>query len=485
MPPDDSFFLLAVVASALLISYWSARTHHDPDRFYAASHGLTGVQNGLAIAGDFVSAASLLGVCGAMAAYGFDGFLYATSFFVSYLLLWTVAEPIHRLGRYTLADALEQLLGTGVVRTAIAVNTLIISVAYLIPQLVAAGQLAQEVFGLPHPGAVWLMGGLMTLYVTVGGMVSTSWVQMVKSVLMLATALFLSLMLMARFHWDLAALPEAMPALYAAPGLLYHGSMDMLSVHVPIVIGTLGMPHIVVRFLTVPSPAVARRSLSTATAALGLFYLLMLVLGWGVLALGIHPSPADPHGNLALLALTRTIGGHFFSAFVAAVALTTILAVVTGLLLSATGALAHDLLHRGAPRSPAASLRSARLCAAAIGAAATLAAAVAHVGSITSLVSLVFTWTAATNAPVLLCAFYWRAFNTRGALFGLAAGGIGALMMTIAWPPEAPTKAPIPTGIVAIAAGFAGCLLGSWWKHREVRRMNSDGGHHRGVAGEG
>ncbi|WP_051663029.1 cation acetate symporter [Alicyclobacillus macrosporangiidus] len=461
MSADEIFFLCAVVSSALLISYWSARTHHDTDRFYAASRGLTGMQNGLAIAGDFASAASLLGVCGAMAQFGFDGFLYAASFFASYLLLWTVAEPVHRLGRYTLADALERKLRRGSVRTAVAINTLVISIAYLIPQLVAAGQLAQSVFGLPHPAAVWLMGGLMTLYVAVGGMVSTSWVQMVKSVLMLATVALLTLMLLARFEWNLPALLAAAPSGRTAPGALYSSAASALSVHVPIVLGTLGMPHILVRFLTVPSPVVARRSLAAATGALGLFYLMLLALGWGVLALGIRPGPGDPHGNLVLLTLTQALGGRFFTAFVSAVALTTILAVVTGLLLCATGALSHDLLHRGASSSGDRSLRSARLCAGAIGIAATGAAAMVYEGSVTTLVSLVFTWAAATHTPVLLCTFYWRGFTARGALAGLCSGSAATVALIAAWPPWSAVSSPLPAGLAAIAAGFAGCVLGS------------------------
>ncbi|SFU53812.1 solute symporter family protein [Alicyclobacillus macrosporangiidus] len=466
MAADDLLFLLTVLAGTLMISYWSARSRHDTDRFYAASRGLTGVQNGLAISGDFISAASFLGVSSTVARWGFDGFLYGASFFASYLLLWTVAESVHRLGRYTLADALDSHFRRSWLRFATAVNTLIISVAYLIPQLVAAGELAQSLLGWPRTWAVWWIGLLMTLYVAVGGMVSTSWVQIVKSVLLLSTAALMALIVGARTGWNPAHLWRAAVApdggALLAPGRLYDTAWASLSVNVPLVLGTMGMPHILVRFLTVRGPTEVRRSLTTATSALGLFYLLVLVLGFAAAAFGASGASAGSDGSLAVIVLARRLGGPFLAAFVSAVAFATVLAVVTGLLITATGALAHDLLHRtfawppGDHRDP---LTLARVCAVLLGLVATMAALLVHGPSITALVSLVFVWAAATNVPVLLCTFYWRRFTAAGALAGMASGaGVTAGWLLL----HACAKAGgVSPGLWAIGAGAAGCLAGS------------------------
>lgn len=467
MTADNLLFLCAVLAGTILISDWSARSRPDPDRFYAASRGLTGTQNGLAIAGDFISAASFLGVSGAVARTGFAGLLYGASFLLSYPLLWLVAEAVHRLGRYTLADALDSVFGRPWLRLAVAVNTLVITIAYLVPQLMAAGELAQALLGWPRVAAILCMGAWMTLYVVLGGMLSTSWIQIVKTVLLLSGAGLTVLIVAGRSGWHPWAVWQAARGVWAGTqGAGTGNAWATLSTHLPIVLGTMGMPHILIRFLTVRSEPAVRRSLATATTALAAFYLLVLVLGTAAAAWGAAGPAAGSDGSLAVVVLARGLGGPLWAAYISAVAFATVIAVVTGLLLTATGALAHDILHQGFGRgagSASRQLRLARLCAAGLGLVATVIASTAHGLSVTSLVTWVFVWAAATHSPMLLCTIYWRRFRPLGAMCGMVAGALVMSGWVIAHLQRGgPVAGAAPPGVWAILAGLAGCILGTF-----------------------
>ena len=347
MNPTYFLFLIYIIVCTLIITYWAAKRSKTTNRFYIAAGSLTGFQNGLAIAGDFISAASFLGIVGMVAIRGYDGFLYSIGFLVSYLVvLFLIAEPIHRLGKYSLGDVICSRFPSEKMRLLMALCTFIISILYIIPQLVASGFLLRLLLDIDYSISVIVIGGLMTIYVVVGGMIATSWVQIVKTVLLMSGTFLLTLIVLSHFHWDVAKLigevktETPLGETFFLPGNLFDFPLEFLSLQLALVLGTAGSPHILIRLFTVRNTFEVRRSLTSSTWIIGIFYVLTLVLGLGTVALLGYDSliVRDPTGNLAAPLLAKAVGGDFLLAFVSAIAFTTIVAVVAGLVISATTA---------------------------------------------------------------------------------------------------------------------------------------------------
>jgi cation/acetate symporter len=483
MSSSDLIFFLAILVGTLMISYWSAKRGTSTRQFYSASASLTGFQNGLAIAGDFMSAASFLGITGAIAMHGYDGFVYSIGFLVSYLLLFAIAEPIRHLGQFTLGDVIYARFPSNSMRLMTACTTIIVSVLYMVPQLVAAGLLMRLLLGINYAPAVVVTGILMVVYVIFGGMVSASWVQIIKTVLLLTATFLLVLIIFSRFHWHLVSLlasvvkESPLQSRFFLPGNLFHNPLQTLSINLSLVLGTAGLPHILIRFFTVRNAIEVRKTISTATWVIGLFYLMVLVLGMGVVAF-VNPhqlAAVDPTGNLSALLLAKAVGGDFFMAFTSAVAFATILAVVTGLLLSATSAIAHDVYNHifcHGTASEQNQLWIAKGAAFIVGVVAiALSLGMKHV-NVAFPVSLTFVVAASTNLPLLLFTIYWRKFNPGGAVTGVLCGLISSLGLLLidthvipvgsGWTAGFLSLNLQDPGVFTIPLGFIGAIVGTY-----------------------
>jgi cation/acetate symporter len=478
MNPAYFIFFIAILIGTLVISYWSAKKGLSTLQFYSAAGSLTGFQNGLAIAGDYLSAASFLGITGAIAYHGYDGFLYSIGFLVSYLLLILFAEPIHRLGKFTLGDVIYARFPSNKLRLIVSINTITISVLYMVPQMVAVGLLIHFLLGTNYTISVLVTGTLVIIYVVFGGMVSASWIQIVKTVLLLTGTLLVSLIVLSRFHWNmfdfLEQVKEANPykAQFFSPGQMFSNPLDMLSLSLSLILGTAGLPHILNRFFTVRDVKAVRKSILTATFVIGLFYLLTLVLGLGAVTLvgWNRLVSTDPSGNLAILLLAFQVGGNFFMAFISAIAFITILAVVTGLLLSATTSFSHDiyniiLLNGLAPEKN--QLIVAKVAAVVIGLVSVLLSlGIEHSNAIFP-VSLTFVVAASTNLPLILFTLYWKRFNSTGAFIGIISGLTLSLVLVFLGPHVNFLRNFTP-GIIMIPLGFLGFILGTYCSRQPV-----------------
>src|SRR5687767_7986659 len=370
-------FFFVFIAITLGITYWAARKTRTTEQFYAAGRTISAGQNGLALSGDYMSAASFLGIAGLVATTGFDGLIYSTGWLVGWpIVLFLIAEPLRNLGKYTFADVVALDRRQGPVRTAAAIGTLSTVLFYLIAQMVGAGSLIRLMFGLSYETAVLLVGAVMIAYVLFGGMIATTWVQIVKAVLLLGGAFLLAVMVLAKFGMNplrlFAAASDRYGAAVLAPGGLVTKPLDAISLGMALMFGTAGLPHILMRFYTVPDAKAARSSVFYATGLIGFFYLMTFVLGFGAMVL-VGPDAiraADAGGNMAAPLLAELLGGTPFLGFIAAVAFATILAVVAGLTLSGAAALSHDLwvnVARGGHASAAEQLGVARLATLALG----------------------------------------------------------------------------------------------------------------------
>ncbi|TRM10960.1 cation acetate symporter [Lentibacillus cibarius] len=476
-------FFLCIIVCTLIITYWAAKQSKTANQFYVAAGSLTGIQNGMAIAGDYISAASFLGIIGTIAISGFDGFLYAIGFLVSYLIvLFFIAEPVHRLGNYSLGDVICSRFPSIRMRWLMAISALLISILYMIPQLVAAGLLIRLLLDINYTTSVLVIGSLMTVYVVFGGMFATSWVQIVKTIVLMSGTFLLALIVLARFGWDIAELTAQVKTgtpleeQFFQPGNLYNQPLESLSLHLALILGTAGLPHILIRLFTVRNVREVRRSLLTASWIIGLFYIIALVLGLGAVALiGYNQLiDADPTGNLAAPLLAGKLGGDFLMAFIAAIAFTTIVAVVSGLVISATTAFSHDVYYhiiKKGQTTEKRQLRAAQWTAFVVGLISTLfALGLQHI-NVTLLVSLTFIVAASSNLPVLLFTIYWRRFNEIGAIIGMVCG-LGASLTFLllgpnimdpdgGWIPREPLFPMANPGIVAIPIGFLGAYFGT------------------------
>lgn len=436
---------LGFVAVSLAITWWAARRGTSTAKdFYAAGGGLKGVQNGLAIAGDYTSAATFLGVTALVYTSGYDGMIYAIGFLVGFpMILFLIAEPLRNLGRYTFADVAAYRLSEVPVRAIAGVNTLVIVIFYLIAQLVGAGKLIQLLFGLPYIYAVGIVGMLMMIYVTVGGMLATTWVQIIKAILLMSGSVLMSILILGRFGFSLEVLfreavtlhPKA--AAIMAPGGLVKDPVSAISLGLALIFGTAGLPHILMRFFTVSDARQARTSVLVATGFISIFYSLLFVLGFGAIAIiSANPQFRDASGgliggvNMVALHLADAVGGSLLLGFISAVAFATILAVVSGLTLAGASAASHDLYARVIRKGRASEQEEVLVSKAAAVAISLLSMGLSLVfenQNIAFMVGLVFAIAASANFPVILLSIVWPDLTTRGAVSGSLAGLVASV----------------------------------------------------------
>jgi cation/acetate symporter len=476
MNPSYFIFFIAILIGTLAISYWSAKKGISTHQFYSAAGSLTGFQNGLAIAGDYLSAASFLGITGAIALHGYDGFLYSIGFLASYLLLILFAEPLHHLGEFTLGDVTYARFPSNKLRLVVSLNIIVISILYMVPQIVAVGLLVHMLLGTNYTISVLVTGALVIIYVVFGGMVSTSWIQIVKTVLLLLGTFLISLMVLSRFHWNIFQFLERVNEVnpykdqFFYPDQMFSNPLEMISLSLSLILGTAGLPHILNRFFTVKDVRAVRKSILTATFTIGFFYLLTLILGLGTVTLvgWDHLVSIDPSGNLAILLLAFQVGGNFFMAFISAIAFITILAVVTGLLLSATTSFSHDIynfiLWKG-QASEKNQLIAAKVAAIVFGfVSILLSLGIEHNNSIFP-VSLIFVVAASTNLPLILFTLYWKRFNSTGAFIGII-NSLTLSLLLVFWDPQVLKN--FNPGIIMIPLGFLGYIVGTYCSRQPV-----------------
>jgi cation/acetate symporter len=450
---------LGFVLITLGITYWAARRTRTAADFYAAGGGITGLQNGLAIAGDYMSAASFLGIAALVYANGYDGLIYSIGFLVGWpIVMFLMAERLRNLGKYTFADVVSYRLGRTPMRLLSASGTLVVVAFYLIAQMVGAGQLIKLLFGLDYMYAVVLVGVLMIMYVTFGGMLATTWVQIIKAVMLLGGASFMAFMVLQTFGFSPVALftkaVEVHPkhAAIMAPGAFVSSAVGTISLGMALMFGTAGLPHILMRFFTVRDAKAARKSVLYATGFIGYFYILTFIIGFGAIVLvGTNPDyAANPAaggftaaaalkggGNMPAIHLARAVGGDALFGFISAVAFATILAVVSGLTLSGASAVSHDLyasvIRRGRADEKA-EVRVSKIATIFLGILAILLGIAFEKVNVAFMVGLAFAIAASSNFPVLLLSMYWKGLTTMGAAVGGWLGLITALVLTILSP---------------------------------------------------
>ncbi len=491
---------LAFVALTLGITLWAARQSSGASAFFAAGRKITGWQNGIAVAGDYMSAASFLGIAGIIAFQGYDGFMYSVGFLVAYLtVLLIVAEPLRNTGKYTMADVLAYRLSPRPVRAMAAISTLTVSTFYMIAQMVGAGTLVALLLkgsGITYNWAVTIVGILMVAYVVFGGMLATTWVQIVKAVLLMAGTFLLSILVLAHFNFSFSEFFDAVAHVkdggkvvnFLTPGLRYkppYGALDLISLGLALILGTAGLPHILVRFYTVPDAKTARVSVVWAMGIIGTFYIMTTFLGFGAATI-VGKAYITKNGgvNMSAPLLAKYLGGDMFFAFISSIAFATILAVVAGLTISASTSFAHDVyenvIHHGRAQNPGKTVLVARITAFVVGAVAiTIAIVLGPTFNVAFLVGLAFAVAASANLPVILLSIFWKRFTTEGAVWGLATGLIGSLALIMVSPsimgvdgpavaaaarhliqmkPLFPLENP---GIVSIPLGFVGAFIGT------------------------
>mgnify|MGYP001500549531 CR=1 FL=1 len=441
---------LAFVLLTLGITKWAAGQSRSAAQFYTAGGGITGFQNGLAIAGDYMSAASFLGISGLVYTSGYDGLIYSIGFLVGWpIIMFLLAEPLRNLGKFTFADVASFRLGQTQIRTLSACGSLVVVAFYLIAQMVGAGKLIQLLFGLPYAYAVVAVGLLMIVYVTFGGMVATTWVQIIKAVLLLAGASFMAYMVLATYGFS----PEAIFAkaieikktdAIMAPGGMVKDPIEAVSLGIGLMFGTAGLPHILMRFFTVSDAKAARKSVFYATGFIGYFYILTFIIGFGAIVLvATNPQFLDAKGallggsNMAAIHLANAVGGNLFLGFISAVAFATILAVVSGLALAGASAISHDLYASVIAKgrvSEDKEIRVSKIATVFLGILAIVLGIAFENMNIAFMVGLAFAVAASCNFPVLLMSMFWKGTTTKGALVGGFVGLIASVGMVVAGP---------------------------------------------------
>jgi cation/acetate symporter len=437
-------FFAVFVGITLLITYWAAKRTKSTAEYYAAGRTVTGFQNGLALAGDYMSAASFLGIAGMVSLRGYDGMIYATGWLVGWpALMFLIAEPLRNLGKYTFADVVAFRLRQKPIRVAAAVGGILVLLAYAIAQMVGAGNLIKLMFGIPYEGAEIIVGAVMLIYVLFGGMLATTWVQIIKACLLLGGVTILMLLGLARFGFSPGTLYGEVERLYSAsmlnPGGLVTNPLDAISLGLALMLGLLGLPHILMRFYTVPDAKEARKSVLYATSFIGYFYLIIPIVGFSAAVLVRKEAilAIDRGGNMAALLAAELLGGTPFMGFIAAVAFATILAVVAGLTLAAASALAHDLfvsVFRSGHASEAEQVRVAKLATVVFGVAAIAFGILFKGQNVAFMVGLAFAIACSGNFPALLLSITWSRFTTLGAVSSILVGSISATLMIILSP---------------------------------------------------
>jgi cation/acetate symporter len=496
---------LGFVAVTLVITYWAARRSQGAAAYFAANRQITGWQNGLAVAGDYMSAASFLGIAGLIAFNGYDGFMYSVGFLVAYLtVLLIVAEPLRNAGKYTMADVLAYRLKPRPVRSMASLSTLTVSTFYMIAQMVGAGALVSLLIpGVSFNVAVICVGILMIVYVVFGGMLATTWVQIIKAILLMTGTLLLSILVLNHFHFSFGEFFDAIsnvtyhdPKTGAAvtknflqPGHYYFGAskpwgvIDLISLCMALIFGTAGLPHILVRFYTVPDAKTARTSVVWAMFLIGAFYIMTTFLGFGAATI-LGRDRIGTNTNMSAPLLAQALGGDIFFAFISSIAFATILAVVAGLTISASTSFAHDfwtnVIHKGTERKPGEEVRVARFTAFVVGVVSILIAILLGQSiNVAFLVGLAFAVAASANLPVIVLSLFWKRFNTKGAVLGLATGLASSIILILLSPSIMTVDPPTVTGaarhliqrppifplenpgIVSIPLGFLGAVVGT------------------------
>jgi cation/acetate symporter len=435
-------FFLLIVALTLAVTYWAARRTRSTREFYAAGRTVGAFQNGLALAGDYMSAASFLGIAGLVALRGYDGMIYATGWLVGWpALMFLLAEPVRNLGTFTFADVVAFRLRQVPVRIAAASGGILTVLFYTIAQMVGAGNLIMLLFGAPYEWAVAGVGAVMLAYVLFGGMIATTWVQVIKAVLLLCGVTLLTALVLSRFAFSPGALYAAVAERYGSaalePGGLIANPLEAVSLGLALMLGLLGLPHILMRFYTVPDAQTARVSVLYATGFIGYFYLIIPIVGFGASALVGRELIArvDPGGNMAAPLVAELLGGTPFLGFIAAVAFATILAVVAGLTLAGASALSHDIfVHviRGGDATESQQVRVARLASVIFGVLAVVLGILFKGQNVAFMVGLAFAIACSANFPPLLLSITWRRFNTAGAVAAIAVGaGLSVLLIVL------------------------------------------------------
>jgi cation/acetate symporter len=476
--PDQFKWLAFVVFGAIItltmyVTYLAAKRVKTTQQFYAAGRSVSGLQNGWAIAGDYLSAASFLGIAGLISLYGYDGFMYSVGWLVAYItVLLVIAEPCRNIGKYTLGDILAFRNDPKTAKTMAAVSTITVSIFYLTAQMVGGGVLVKTLIGIDYEISVIVVGVLMLAYVVFGGMVATTWVQIIKAILLVAASILLVIFTWAPYGFSLPGFlqavvsdpkvqtqvarlvgdaastmtPEQLGQRFLEPGLFLKNPIDQISLGMALVLGTAGMPHILMRFFTVPSAQQARVSVIWAMAIIGGFYVLTLIIGTGAaLNVGATKIAAiDAGGNMAGPLLAQYVGGgpesmlgNFFLAFVAAVAFATIVAVVAGLVLASASAMSHDIwvgVIKGEHATQEEEVRAARISSLIVGAAAIAIGILAKGQNVAHLVALAFAVAASSNLPCVLLTLYWKRCNTGGIVLGMVVGAVSAIALVLVSP---------------------------------------------------
>jgi cation/acetate symporter len=482
-----------VLAMTLVITRWAAKRTKSDTEFYAAGRGVAGAANGVATAGDYLSASTFLGYAGLMYLYGFDGWIIGLAACLSFLpVLYLLAERMRNAGKFTVADVLAFRLRARPVRVATAINTLLISGIYLVAQLVGAGAVIEALAGISFPIAVLICGVFMVVYVVFGGMLATTWVQIIKAVMLMIAGVVVAVAVLAKFNFspsqllDTAANNHDDGRSILGPGTYLTSPLLVISTGITIFVGTAGLPHILMRFFTVPDSKAARTSVLYTIGIIASFTALVTIIGFGARAVlgGGATEAVGPGGNLAAPLLAQalgggdgTTGGAIALALFSAAAFATILAVVAGLVIASAGAIAHDLwrnvLGRGSEEGER---KVARIAAIGVGVAAMLGTIAIGSGfNVTVLVSMAFVFAASANFPPLILALFWRRFNTVGALTGIVFGIVASVIMIALSPPVWPGPdsqgSPSPLtfpGLITIPIGFLGCWLGTMLSKPEV-----------------
>lgn len=445
---------LIFVAGTLGITYWASKRTKSAKDFYTAGGGITGTQNGTAIAGDYMSAASFLGITGMVYLKGYDGLIFSIGFLVGWpIILFMISEQLRNLGKYTFADVTAYRLRQKPVRILAALGSIAVVILYLIAQMVGAGKLIEILFGLDYEIAVVLVGALMIAYVAFGGMLATTWVQIIKAVLLLLGTTFMSLMVMSEFGFSFDALFTKATEIHSkgidimSPGGLVSDPISAISLGIALMFGTAGLPHILMRFFTVADAKEARKSVFVATGLIGYFYVLTFIMGFGaiVLVLGAENGAylaADGEtlkgmNNMAAVWLAHAVGGDYFLGFISAVAFATILAVVSGLTLAGASAISHDLYANAFATSKVdekKEMNVSKMATVGIGIAAIIFGIAFEKQNIAFVVALAFTIAASANFPVLFMSIFWKKLTTRGAVIGGYIGLFSALVLVVLGP---------------------------------------------------
>ncbi|MFY9993221.1 MAG: sodium/solute symporter [Rhodoplanes sp.] len=489
--PLAILFFFVFITATLGITYWAAKRTKTTAHFYAAGGGITGFQNGLALAGDYMSAASFLGIAGLVAMNGFDGLIYSTGWLVGWpIILFLIAEPLRNLGKYTFADVVAYRLRQTPVRIAAVIGTMSVVLTYLIAQMVGAGTLIKLLFNLDYTVAVVIVGCVMLTYVLFGGMIATTWVQIIKACLLLGGAVAMAAMVLYKFGFNptnlfaQAAKTGCDPNAASGSQLFCYGQQvlepgtkvvtgawDAVSLGLALMFGTAGLPHILMRFYTVPDATQARQSVVWATIWIGGFYLITFILGFGAMVLVGQKEilAAGGGGNMAAPLLANALGGSALFGFICAVAFATILAVVAGLTLSGAAALSHDFWVSTVKHGQASEeeqLKVARIASIILGVCAILLGIVFQGQNVAYMVGLTFSIAASANFPALMLAIFWKKLTTEGAVCSIVFGAIGTLVLIYLGPTiQFDLLGPKVGGSVTAAdvKAYQDMIMSKWW----------------------